>query len=104
MLRARTLENKPRRVHTTKVRIEGRNQLQTSYQMSQVLSSRMRLYSLMVLYIKARSKMAGATDMVSKYGPTEQDTKASGSTTLHVAGANSSTLMVMSMMVSNQKP
>jgi len=104
MLRARMLGNKPRRAHTIKVRIWRCDLWQTSYHRKRVLSSRMKLCSQTVLYIKGRSRMASAMDMVSKYGLTERDTKASGSTTLLTAEASSSTLTVTSMMVRYQKP
>ena len=42
-------------------------------------------------------------DMVSKYGLTVLAMKVSGEITLHAEEENSSTLMVMSMMVSEQK-
>ena len=71
--------------------------------MRKVLCLKKKLYSLMVLYIRANSRMVRDMDSVFKCGPMVPDTKACGGTMLPVAEANSSILMVMFMMVCNNR-
>ena len=63
------------------------------------LYSAKKLSSQMVLYIKDNSRMAKDTDLVSKYGQMEPDTKACGEIMLPQAEENSSILMEIFMMV-----
>lgn len=67
------------------------------------MSLEKKLYSLMVLYIRANSRMVRDMDSVFRCGQMVLDTKVSGETMSPAVEANSSTQMVMSMMVCNNR-
>lgn len=63
------------------------------------MNSRKNSSSLMVLYIRGKSRTTKDTDLESKYGQMEPDMRDYGAITLLQAEASSSTLTVMFMMV-----